>query len=78
MNDNEFKEKLANIGKFLVNIGMNEKQIQDTIQKKKFADRLKFVLTEGKIEKLETSVGYHEYLSRTIYLLDCREVAGCL
>lgn len=38
--------------------GLNDKQISDTLQKKKFAERVKFVLTEGKISETSKEVGH--------------------
>lgn len=41
----------------MIKLGLTEKVIADTIQKKKFAERLKFVLNEGNIDSLKKEIG---------------------
>ena len=59
MDDSEgFKKRLENIGiNFGHSLGFTEKLITDTLLKKKFAVRLKFVLNEGKITQLYKDIG---------------------
>ena len=50
------------ISKLICLIGLNEKVIADLKTKKKAAERLKFVLTESKIESCDKEVGHLLFL----------------
>ena len=55
----------------MIKLGLTEKVIIDTIQKKKFAERLKFVLNEGNINSLKKEIGIKKLfkIGHIVYLI---------
>lgn len=73
MDDTEtLKKRLTNIGKNTITKGLNEKEVNDTLQKTKFVERLKFVLNEGKVTELKREIGNNYiYCSRSCSSIYC-------
>jgi hypothetical protein len=49
-----FRSTLINIGKHKLIIGLNEKLVENALQKKKFGERLKFVIREFGVHNIST------------------------